>query len=324
MSCRQCEDGPLESLPSSLRAHILQSPPPDQERNADSERGQSDQPAHDPASRPGIRKEEENRREEGGDEQPPDEDRPSERARDRSPDARRLARELDGGCDEGGARAAAGGAIADDSPKNDGGILTTTGASGGGLGFHVARIVRLDVVTSNVLEDEAFSARRPVVSPAGEPHFGGADANVSPWRCPVLCEDVMENEVDVLSRKDTVERAAAIMRESDIGFLPICDEENRPVGVITDRDIVLRVIAERRPLTTPVEQVMTRHVVTCSPFDEIAEAHRLMAEHQVSRIVCVNGGGHAVGVISLADLSDVDEQETGETLQEVKAPGAIR
>lgn len=140
----------------------------------------------------------------------------------------------------------------------------------------------------------------------------------------MLCEDVMENEVDVLSRRDTVERAAALMRESDIGFLPVCDEERRPIGVVTDRDIVLRVIAERRPPSTPVEQVMTRHVVTCSPFDEIAEAHRLMSDNQVSRVVCVNGGGHVVGIISLADLSDVGEHETGATLQEVKAPGAIR
>lgn len=140
----------------------------------------------------------------------------------------------------------------------------------------------------------------------------------------MLCEDVMETEVDLLSRKDTVERAAAIMRESDIGFLPVCDEESRPIGVITDRDIVLRVLAERRPPSTPVEQVMTRHVVTCSPFDAIVDAHRLMAENQVSRLVCLNGGGQVVGVISLADLSDVGEDETGETLQEVKAPGAMR
>lgn len=140
----------------------------------------------------------------------------------------------------------------------------------------------------------------------------------------MLCEDVMENEVDVLSRNDTIEQAAAIMRESDIGFLPVCDEDNRPIGVLTDRDIVLRVIAERRPLTTSVEEVMTRHVVTCSPFDDVAEAHRLMAEHQVSRIICADGLGHVVGVISLADLSDVDEEETGETLQEVKAPGPVR
>jgi len=140
----------------------------------------------------------------------------------------------------------------------------------------------------------------------------------------VLCKDVMENEVDVLSRKDTIERAAVLMRESDIGFLPVCDEENRPIGVVTDRDLVLRILAERRPATTPVEQVMSRHVVTVSPFDAIEEAHRAMADHQVSRVVCVNGGGQVVGVISLADLSDVDERDIGTTLQEVKAPGGLR
>lgn len=140
----------------------------------------------------------------------------------------------------------------------------------------------------------------------------------------MLCKDVMENEVDVLSRKDTIERAAILMRESDIGFLPVCDEENRPIGVVTDRDIVLRGLAERRPVSTSVEHIMSREVVTVSPFDSIEEAHRAMADHQVSRVVCVTGGGQVVGIISLADLSDVDERDTGTTLQEVKAPNGLR
>lgn len=140
----------------------------------------------------------------------------------------------------------------------------------------------------------------------------------------MLCKDVMENEVDLLSRKDTIEQAAVLMRESDVGFLPVCDEESRPIGVITDRDIVLRILAERRPVSTPVEQVMSTHVVTVSPSDSIDDAHRAMADHQVSRVICVNGGGQVVGIISLADLSDVDERDTGATLQEVKAPGGLR
>lgn len=140
----------------------------------------------------------------------------------------------------------------------------------------------------------------------------------------MLCKDVMENEVDVLLRKDTIEHAAVLMRESDIGFLPVCDEERRPIGVVTDRDLVLRVLAERRPPSTTVDQIMSRHVVTISPFEPIEEAHRIMARHQISRLVCVNGGGQVVGIISLADLSDVDEHDVGLTLHEVKAPSGAR
>src|SRR5688572_32865130 len=101
------------------------------------------------------------------------------------------------------------------------------------------------------------------------------------------CEELMTSEVEILRHKQTVREAAQRMRELNIGFLPICDDAQQLVGVLTDRDIALRVVAEDRPGSVAVEEVMTEEVITCGPQDEVEYAERLMRTNQKARLGCV-------------------------------------
>jgi CBS domain-containing protein len=139
------------------------------------------------------------------------------------------------------------------------------------------------------------------------------------------CEEAMTEEVETVAITDTVLQAARRMRELDIGFLPVVQEDGTPVGTITDRDIVVRALAAERPPTTRVDEVMSPDVVCCRPDDEVEEAERLMRANQVSRVLVVDETGQVAGVISLADVARADtEPEAGETLSDVKtgAPGS--
>ncbi len=110
--------------------------------------------------------------------------------------------------------------------------------------------------------------------------------------------------VQVISAKptDTVEDVARMMSEFDSGAIPVL-EDDVVVGMITDRDIVIRVIAERKDGFTPVSDVMTEGVESCLEDDNIAEAARLMAELQMRRLVVFNGEGKLSGIISLGDIA---------------------
>src|SRR5262249_51419071 len=120
-----------------------------------------------------------------------------------------------------------------------------------------------------------------------------------------------------IATDDTAMVAAEEMRISNIGFLPVCDQQCRLVGTLTDRDIALRVVAEGRATSTQVENIMTRNVITCSPEDPLEHAEDLMSAHKVSRIVCLEGGEIA-GVISLSDIARVaSDRDAAETLREI-------
>jgi CBS domain-containing protein len=97
------------------------------------------------------------------------------------------------------------------------------------------------------------------------------------------------------------------MRDKEIGFCPVCDDSGRVVGTLTDRDLTIRVLAERRrPEETCAGDVMSRGVVACRPTDDLLIAERLMSEHKVSRMLCVDESGKPVGVISLSDIATVN------------------
>ncbi len=134
------------------------------------------------------------------------------------------------------------------------------------------------------------------------------------------CEEIMERDVECVSPRDTVEDAAGRMRDEDIGFLPVCDQSKKVLGALTDRDIVVRAVAEKKPASTMIEDVMTRDVISCRPEDDVDEARQAMAEHRTSRILCLDEGGRLQGVISLADLARSEGAKAGETLQDVKQP----
>ncbi len=134
----------------------------------------------------------------------------------------------------------------------------------------------------------------------------------------MLCRDLMKTELECVSPADTVEDAAARMRDENLGFLPVCDESRKVLGTITDRDLAIRVVASAQPASTLVEDVMTREVVSCRPDDDLQQAQQHMAENHKSRIMCLDKSGYLVGVISLSDIIQ-SEQGAGaaDTLRKV-------
>ena len=131
------------------------------------------------------------------------------------------------------------------------------------------------------------------------------------------CRDIMKREIECLSPREPAQAAAERMREQNIGFLPVCDDAMTVLGTVTDRDIALRIVAERRTATTPVEQIMTREVIACYPQDDIEVAKALMADYRKSRIMCVDDDDALIGIISLSDVAKLEGDGAGRTLREV-------
>lgn len=122
------------------------------------------------------------------------------------------------------------------------------------------------------------------------------------------CQEIMCRHVEVIGPDDGIPLAAARMREQRIGFLPVCDADGRVVGVLTDRDIALRVCADHRlPDETFVRDVMSEEVVGCRVSDRVERALDLMARRQKMRIVVFDDQGRLAGVISWSDLAQVEE-----------------
>jgi CBS domain-containing protein len=119
----------------------------------------------------------------------------------------------------------------------------------------------------------------------------------------MLCEQIMNRSIKALREEDPAQAAAKLMRDTNIGFVPVCGSDGKVVGTVTDRDIVVRLAADSGPMTTPVGKVMTRQVVCCKPGDDLRRAEQLMFDHRKSRVVCIDEQGHPVGVISLSDIA---------------------
>lgn len=135
----------------------------------------------------------------------------------------------------------------------------------------------------------------------------------------MLCKDIMKADIECISPESPAREAAGKMRDRNVGFLPVCDRAMHPVGTVTDRDIAVRLVAEDGASTAPVQSIMTREVVCCRPEDDLNYARELMAQNQVSRIICVDRSGRIEGVISLSDIADLDEKLGAATLREVSS-----
>ena len=134
----------------------------------------------------------------------------------------------------------------------------------------------------------------------------------------MLCKDVMKKKVFVCQEDDTVAQCARIMRDQNIGFIPIVDAEGLVSGVVTDRDLAVRVLAEELPLEMPLGVIMTRDVRICRAKDTLRMAERKMAAVKRSRLVVVDDAKHCVGVISLSDVAQADNRtHAGHVLYEV-------
>lgn len=121
------------------------------------------------------------------------------------------------------------------------------------------------------------------------------------------CFHVMHQPVVTILETDSIEAAAERMRSSDIDMLPVCSSSGAVVGTITEHDIVLRVVAERRTPIAAVGDVMTRDVVLCRPQDEFFVAQELMRLRHVLRVVCADNERRPVGIIGLRELVQYED-----------------
>ncbi|ASY66088.1 Small Molecule Metabolism (plasmid) [Sinorhizobium sojae CCBAU 05684] len=132
--------------------------------------------------------------------------------------------------------------------------------------------------------------------------------------------DVMTKNVHVVNPDDTIAAVARHMADNDIGFLPVGDHD-RLVGMITDRDIVVRCVADGRDGSTRVSDVMTTDVKYCFDDEELSDVAHNMGDQQVRRLPVVNRAKRLVGVVSLADAARSDPSVAGVGLQGVTEPG---
>ena len=124
----------------------------------------------------------------------------------------------------------------------------------------------------------------------------------------MISGDLMKTDLECVGPKTTVVQAATRMKQANVGFLPVCDEGTRRVlGTLTDRDIVVRVVAAGESLQQPIERFFTRRVVGVRSTDTLQDVQKLMAQEKVSRILCLSGKNELEGVISLSDIAQVEE-----------------
>ena len=131
--------------------------------------------------------------------------------------------------------------------------------------------------------------------------------------------DLMTSNPRTIDPDQPVAEAAKLMKQEDVGIVPIVDDQNRLVGTITDRDITLRVVAEEKdPKSTTVSEVASSDLVTVDPQQELDEALRLMAQHQVRRLPVVEEDGKLVGIVAQADVArEGEDARTGEVVEQI-------
>ena len=134
------------------------------------------------------------------------------------------------------------------------------------------------------------------------------------------CREIMTKNVRTATRDMSIREVAAIMRDGDMGAVPVVDE-GRLIGIVTDRDIVVRCIADGREADAAINDAMTAELFTVKPDDFVFEAIRMMGDKQVRRVPVVDGNGQLAGIIAMADiaLETEDEREIAETLEEISS-----
>ena len=134
------------------------------------------------------------------------------------------------------------------------------------------------------------------------------------------CSEIMTKNVRVAAPDASIRDAASLMRDGDMGVVPVVDN-GKLVGMVTDRDIVVRCVAEGKDSSTPVAEAMTSEIFSVKPDDFVFAAVRLMGDKQVRRIPVVNADGSLAGIIAMADvaLETEDERQIAETLEEISS-----
>jgi CBS domain-containing protein len=135
--------------------------------------------------------------------------------------------------------------------------------------------------------------------------------------------DIMTSNPQVVTASDSISRAAEIMRDTDVGIVPVVEDSGsmRLAGVVTDRDIAVRIVAEGRDGNVNVREIMSSGLKTVGPDDDVTRVTELMKTEQVRRIpVCE--GEKLVGIIAQADVArEGSDRKTGDVVQKISEPG---
>jgi CBS domain-containing protein len=132
--------------------------------------------------------------------------------------------------------------------------------------------------------------------------------------------DLMTTNPTTVEASSRVVDAARVMKQQDVGPVPVVENGDRLAGIVTDRDIVLRVVAEGGdPQSTTVGEIMSRDLATVDPDQPLDEALRLMARHQVRRLPVCEEDGRLVGIVAQADIATElgDDRRTGQVVEEI-------
>ena len=133
-------------------------------------------------------------------------------------------------------------------------------------------------------------------------------------------KDCMCNEVEYATPSSTVHDCVTMMYNKHIGCVPVCNKSQNVVGLVTDRDIILRCIAcNKDPNTTPVSEIMTCEVCCCDANADVKEAENLMSKNQVKRIPIIEDN-KLIGMLTLGDLAannNIDDTRVGDTLNNI-------
>jgi CBS domain-containing protein len=138
----------------------------------------------------------------------------------------------------------------------------------------------------------------------------------------VQLKEIMTQDVETIRPDSKLQDAASKMKSLDVGSLPVCDGR-RLVGILTDRDITVRAVADGRdPADTKVSDMMTSEMIYCFEDQSLEDAARLMQEHQIRRLPIVDRKQQLVGIVSLGDvaLEDDNNRLSGEALEEISKP----
>ncbi|MBM7572256.1 CBS domain-containing protein [Aquibacillus albus] len=131
-------------------------------------------------------------------------------------------------------------------------------------------------------------------------------------------KDVMTTDVSFCNSDDTVVEAAKKMKQIDAGAIPVCSSDRKLLGMVTDRDIVVRCVAEGKGESTKLQDVMSDHLISASADTSVQEASKLMAKHQIRRLPVVDRG-ELVGIVALGDLAleDKSNEAAGRALENI-------
>ena len=140
--------------------------------------------------------------------------------------------------------------------------------------------------------------------------------------------EIMTADPEFCTPDDSLVDCARIMAEHDVGIVPGCEsvETRKLIGCLTDRDIVVRVVAEGKdPNMAPLSEVMTQELITCAANDDVDDVEKLMEQRQVRRVMVTDEHGSLIGVLATADLAaSLSKEKVGETLQEISEPAPQR